>query len=39
LLMICSHASLESGREPQTTHMFLGFVLDFDLFDLGMVTY
>jgi len=39
LLTICSHTSLESGRESQTTHMFLGFVLDFDLFDLGMVTY
>ena len=39
LLMTCSRASPERAREPQTTHMFMGFVLDFGLFDLGMVTY
>jgi hypothetical protein len=30
--MTCSHVGLRRTHEPQTTHMFLGFVLDFVLF-------
>ena len=39
LLTTCSHASLERAHESKTTHMSLGSVPDFVLFDLGMVIY
>ena len=39
LLMTCSHASLGRAHESKTIHMSRGSVLDFVLFDLGMVTY